>query len=504
MSVLGPQFADQWWRLNNLYWIIDADGMEIPFVPNEVQKKFYFSRAYRNLILKARQRGFSTFIQLLALDHCVFTKNFSAAVIAHTKDDAARIFRDKIKFAYERLPAEIRAAVGTNKNESGELLLTNGSGIRVTVSTRSSTMQFLHVSELGKIAAKYPNKAREILTGSLPSVHVGGWVFVESTAEGKEGAFFDLCQDARKRAEQGGKLTALDFRFHFAPWFGGSDNLLHEAVVIPERLASYFLAVENQCGVTLRDEEQWWYVATERVLGADMKREHPSTPDEAFEQSIEGAYWATAITDCYTGGRVGEYPIDPALPVHTSWDIGVSDQTTIWLYQVQQGAPVFLKYLEHSGEGLGYYIDLLRKTGWRFGRFFAPHDMAVREWGSGRSRMEMAREEHGVSFEIVAALSLADGIEAVRAMLPRSRFDEAGCELGLKRASGYRKDWNEKMGVWRDQPRHDLNSHGADSLRVAALSEVTMVAAASAGEYLAGEPVIAVNLVDRGAKRAIR
>jgi hypothetical protein len=499
VPTLAERLRDPWWRLNNLYRILDKEGKEVPFRCNAEQEEFYRTRHNRSVILKARQLGFSTLIQLMALDKCLFTRNIKAVVIADTKDNAQSIFRDKVKFAFDRLPPEIREHVKAEKNEAGELILSNGSSIKVTTSGRSGTAQFLHVSELGPIAAKYPQKAREVLTGSLPAVHGYGDVFVESTAMGKEGAFYDLCESSRKVTAMGGALSPLEFKFHFAPWWRGPGNVLAKRVEVSDRVASYLSELEKLTGFELLETQRWWYAATERLLGEDMRREHPSTPEEAFEQSVEGAYWAWLVMDAYRQQRVGHYPAMDGLPVHTAWDLGVSDLTAIWLYQIEPGGWVrVVKYIEHGGEGMGWYIERLRGLRLRFGRFFGPHDLAVTEWGSGRSRLEMARDDHGVSFELVPRLSLADGIGAVRKVLPKCVFDEAGCGEGLKRLSGYRRDWNDALGTWKDRPRHDVNSHGADAFRVLALSEA--VGVRSGPEQVGGDVGLS-ELVERCARK---
>jgi hypothetical protein len=121
------------------------------------------------LILKARQLGISTFVSLLFLDRCLFNSNQHTGIIAHTREDAEMLFR-RVKFAYDSLPVEIKALRMANTDNARELQLSNGSTLRVGTSMRSSTLQYLHISEFGKICAKYPDKAREIVTGALNAI----------------------------------------------------------------------------------------------------------------------------------------------------------------------------------------------------------------------------------------------------------------------------------------------------------------------------------------------
>jgi hypothetical protein len=137
---------------------------------NSAQRTLYDGMHSQNVILKARQRGFTTVIQLFMLDACLFNSDIRAGTIAHTLPDAQVIFRDKVKFPYDNLPDVLKIARPTQNDNTCELLFTNNSGIRVGVSLRSGTLQYLHVSEYGKICAKFPDKAREVRSGALNTV----------------------------------------------------------------------------------------------------------------------------------------------------------------------------------------------------------------------------------------------------------------------------------------------------------------------------------------------
>ena len=129
------------------------------------------------------------------------------------------IFRDKVRFPYDNLPEALKAAIPIFKDAADELEFGNNSAIRVSTSMRSGTLQYLHVSEYGQLCAKFPDKAREVRTGALNTVQAGQIVFIESTAEGREGHFYDLCEEAQAKQRMGTPLTPLDFKFNFFPWF---------------------------------------------------------------------------------------------------------------------------------------------------------------------------------------------------------------------------------------------------------------------------------------------
>src|SRR5690606_3243701 len=140
-----------------------------------------------------------------------------------------------------------------------------------------------------------PDKAREIVTGALNTVEAGQFMVIESTAEGQEGAFYRMCQDARELAAAGKPLSALDWKFHFFPWWKNPAYSLEPAgIVIPDELARYFERLEA-VGIVLTPGQKAWYARKEKTLDGDMRREYPSTPDEAFEQALEGAYFAQQI-----------------------------------------------------------------------------------------------------------------------------------------------------------------------------------------------------------------
>src|SRR5215210_6672609 len=228
------QFLDPRWRLSNLYWITDETGREVKFEPNPAQLAFLDDLHALNIILKARQLGFTTLCCLIYLDACVFTPHTRAGVIAHKLEDAKVIFRDKIKYPYGKLDEGIRSACPATQDSADTLTFGNNSSMRVATSMRSGTLQYLHISEFGKICAQAPEKAREIVTGALNTVAAGQFIVIESTAEGQEGPFYDLAQRARAKAAAGTPLSLLDYKFHFFPWWQDEDYAIadHHTVMI--------------------------------------------------------------------------------------------------------------------------------------------------------------------------------------------------------------------------------------------------------------------------------
>ncbi|MCO1336075.1 hypothetical protein MO867_17225 [Microbulbifer sp. OS29] len=465
------------WRLNNLYWIKDKRGKKVKFRMNPEQREYYENHHTRNIILKARQLGFTTEQCIIQLD-CALFESGACALIAHNLDDAKRLFREKVKYAYDQLPDVIKAANPARNDRAGELVFQNGGSMTVSTSFRGGTLRKLHVSEFGKICAKYPDKAREIVTGAFEAVSIDCDVTIESTAEGRQGYFFDYCQSSEKLHSQGASLTALDWKFFFYPWWKNPEYSLSGALSVPERFEKYFAELESKQGINLTDAQKLWYITKEKTLGDDIKREYPSFPAEAFQQSIQGAYYSRQFQRLYKEGRIGSLPDNSHLPVYTFWDIGVGDSTSIWFVRVVGDEYHVIDYYENSGEGIAHYMKVLKERGYNYAEHWAPHDIDNRDFsGNGKSRREMAREgyeidgeTYSLNFNVAPHGSVDGGIESVREVLPKCVFDQEKCDQGIKCLESYRKEWDDKNGCWKDRPLHDWSSHGSDAFRYFAVS----------------------------------
>lgn len=456
---------DPYWRLNNLYWIVDKRGSKVKFKLNWAQEKLYRESWYCNVILKARQLGISTFISILFLDRCLFNTHMSAGIIAHTLEDAQQLFR-RVKFAYDNLPPALKDCLVAQTDTANMLKFSNGSSIRVGTSLRSSTFQYLHISEFGKICAKYPDKAQEIITGSLNTVAPGQYVYIESTAEGKDGYFYDICKKAQQNGEEKRELTKLDFKFHFFPWYQEPSYTLTNRFPVSLEQKEYFDHLARM-GVVLTDDQQSWYIARLSTQKDDMRREYPSTPEESWEVSNEGFYYGKYMTHARQEGRVCFVPYEEALPVHTAWDLGYNDSTAIWFFQVHKMEIRVIDYVEGSGESLAHWIKVCKQRDYAYGKHIAPHDIMVHEYSSGHTRQSIARE-HGFNLLPSQKVEILTGIDAVRNILPRCWFDETKCVQGLRALDNYKKEWDERHACWRSSPLHNFASHGADAFRTLA------------------------------------
>jgi hypothetical protein len=244
----------------------------------------------------------------------------------------------------------------------------------------------------------------------------------------------------------------------------GTDNLLYDvwqqAGADQSGLWSRFRFPASETGYLPQAELE---AARQSMDAAEYAQEFECS----FAAAVRGAYYAELIDAAEVAGRIRDIAVEPQLPVHTAWDLGMDDATAIWFFQVEpSGDWRFVDYYEASGEGLAHYAKVLQDKGYLYGTHVAPHDIRVRELGTGKSRWERA-SELGIRFAIAPQLQVSDGIDAVRHKLPRCWFDSTRCADGIRALRTYRKEWREKNNVYADRPRHDWTSHCADAMRYA-------------------------------------
>lgn len=203
-----------------------------------------------------------------------------------------------------------------------------------------------------------------------------------------------------------------------------------------------------------------------------MKQEYPSTPKEAFESANEGLYYGLQISKLRANGGVCAVPYNDSLPVHTAWDIGLDDFTSIFCFQVNRGGQVaIINYYENWDEGASHYCDWLNKQKYRFGRHIFPHDARKRDIGSKTQYLDYVTPLLDGRFVVldIKECDKLEGIQTVRATLSRCVFDEAKTAKGLKHLEAYKKVWDDRLGCYKNSPLHDEHSHAADSFRYLAV-----------------------------------
>lgn len=188
----------------------------------------------------------------------------------------------------------------------------------------------------------------------------------------------------------------------------------------------------------------------------------------SFNSPIIGSYYGDNIRKAEESGRIIHVPYAEGIAVDTYWDLGIDDSMTIWFIQKVGQEFHMIDYYENSGEGLPFYAQVLQDRKYIYAHHFAPHDIAVRELGTGKSRLEVAKSL-GIRFEIAPALSLEDGINAGRAVFSQCWFDKEKTNRGINALKNYTKEWDEKNKVFKNKPQHNWASHGADGFRTFAV-----------------------------------
>ena len=451
---------DKQWRINNLYKILDKDKQEIAFVPNAAQIKYLEEASDLDVILKARQLGFSSAIQICEiLDSMLFKDNFQALIIANTQRNAKNIMRDKLVYAYDRLPPIIKAMRPLIKDTMEELILANGSSVTVSTSARGGTWSYTHISEFGNIARNSPDVARAILTATIPA---SKRIVVESTAEGADGEYADLVTKAR---------SGCEWKFHFYAWHDNVEYQMHDdGRSLQKEDTDYFAKIEASASKTLSREQRIWYITTRNRLPDPeaMRQEHPSTADEAFATSVNRCYYSTQYAKMEQDGRICSVPYDTTKVVDTWWDLGVSDSVAVWFSQEASGVERFIDYYEDTEQTVERLVDMLNKRGYTYGTHYLPHDGNQRKQGEKENLTPQQMFANlGVTNTVIVprVATRLIGINATRMKLSMAIFDAVKCALGLSRIKQYRKKWNKTLGcAIDDEPEHD-NSHGPDALR---------------------------------------
>lgn len=282
---------------------------------------------------------------------------------------------------------------------------------------------------LDEYAQMNPRVWTEILVPALSDRR--GWAVFIGTPQGRD-KFYDICMEAESK----GKLKKSD-------WFYAIHKASETGLISQEELDS----------------------AAEKMSPEEYAQEFECS----WTAAIRGAYYGDLMQKLDEKKQICSVPWEPTVPVHTVWDLGMDDSTAIWFYQ-QVGKEVrIIDFYEGSGNGLDHYVKHLSKQEYVYGEHWFPHDVKVRELGTGKSRLETLRSL-GVRGRVVPQHQVEDGIQAVRNILPRCWFDENRCKSGVEALRQYRHEYDDKREVYRNTPLHDWTSHAADSFRYVAMS----------------------------------
>ena len=395
----------------------------IPYTPRPLQRQFHEQRT-RFCVLLCHRRFGKTVAAINDLVRQALRSgkaDWRAAYAAPFYSQAKSVAWDYLKFYAGPVP-------GVKFNES-ELRcdFPNGARIRLFGTDNANALRGMYLDDL--VLDEPADMVRSVWTQVLRPMLADrqGRALFCGTPHGTENLLYDVWQQA------GEDESGLWSRFRF-----------------PASETGYLDATE--------------LAAARRAMDA---AEYEQEFECSFAAAVRGAYYADLVDAAEQEGRVCAVPVDPALPVNTAWDLGMDDATSIWLFQIAPGGEWrMVDYYEASGEPLAHYARVLQDKGHIYGEHIAPHDIRVRELGTGKSRLEVAADL-GIRFSVAPQLRVEDGIDAVRRKLPLCRFDASKCAAGLKALRFYRREWREDHQVYAMRPRHDWTSHGADAMRYA-------------------------------------
>lgn len=191
----------------------------------------------------------------------------------------------------------------------------------------------------------------------------------------------------------------------------------------------------------------------------------------SFTLGVEGSYYAQYMQDAKDEERIGLVPWNRHTRVFTAWDLGYEDYCSIVFFQISGQQIHVIDYYENCLKGMDHYADVLKKKPYVYDAHYAPHDADNHTFSSGMSTKEVAAGL-GITLTVLKTrnLRISDGIEIVRGVFPRVWMDEKKCGQLIKCLENYRKEFDQRLEVYRERPRHDKYSHGADAFRYMAIA----------------------------------
>lgn len=347
-----------------------------------------------------------------------------------TFSSGRRILWDAVQNDGRRVLDYIPKEIIESRNEQQmRIRFTNGSVIQV-IGSDNYDQTLVGVNAMGIVFSEYALSDPRAYQFSRPILTANdGWAFFISTPRGKN-HLWELYQIAKHNPND---------------WYASK------------------LTVEDTDHVSLYDIQK---ELSSGEMSEDLVQQEYYT---SFDMGVEGAYYAKYLDKMRIKGQIGMVPWESSFKVHTAWDIGVRDSTTIIFFQTIGQTVKIIDCYENSKVGLEHYIKILDQKPYQYGKHIAPHDIRVQEFGTGMTRVEKARQL-GINFTIAPNLSVEDGIEAVRSCFSKVWIDETQCKPLIKALENYRQEYDSKRKVYKSQPLHDIFSHFSDAMRYLAIS----------------------------------
>lgn len=409
---------------------ITGKVITIDYEPRDWADKFHENPKRFKVLVLHRRAGKTTAVLHHLQRDAFANKDTRYAYIAPTYKQAKNIAWDLIKGISRDLP-------GTEYNEVElKVKYLNGSIIQLYGADNPDSLRGIGL--WGVVFDEYSQQPSNIFTeiiGPALSDHQGYAIWI-GTPKGKN-EFYRLYNQAVTGSDKEGVDVSED-------WFG---------LLLPASLS----------GIIPEAELALW----KRNMSSD---EFAQEYECSFDASVRGAYYSDEVQKARAEGRISGFNYDPSVPVFTVWDLGIGDATAIGFYQKVNQEVRMIDYYEMSDKGLNWFAKILRDKEYVYSRHFAPHDIKVRELGSGKSRLEIAREL-GINFDIVPQMDVDDGINAGRLVFPRLYINLKNCITFVDYISQYHKEWDDKKGMFKERAKHDFTSHAADVHRYMAIVE---------------------------------
>ena len=212
----------------------------------------------------------------------------------------------------------------------------------------------------------------------------------------------------------------------------------------------------------------------------------------SFDAAVPGAYYAKQIGDAYADGRIGKHAVDPELPVNLVADLGYTDSCSWWGWQETPDGYRIVDFMEDDNQPIKHYIDWVKSRAYKVGHVYLPHDAKAKSLQTGKSIVEQFLQ-NGIQPRLVPEMSLQDGIEAARMILPECWFDEEPTYDGVDHLRAYMREWDERTQTYRNRPKHDQHSHASDSFRYLALAARKTVRKSKGGNKIQSKQSGGVN-----------
>ncbi len=479
---IAQNLTDPIWRIKNLYHVKDPKGKIVPFVPSPEQEDIihaiYEEGLEKIIILKARQLGMSTVIDIILTDKVIWEKGIQAAIVDLTQSDASKKLENKVRLAWNKLPSDLRSLfnIGKDSGKQFQIQLKQSPGdgwneVQAGMNARGDTFQILHISEWGAIQHEDENRSVEILTGALPAAKEG-IVIVETTWKGgKGGPLWELTQAAINTPTK--YKTKEDFTLFFFPWFTDERYYLEgDTEQITEECHEYLDRVEQETDFEITPPQRLWYFKVAMSKGFYRFREYPSTLEECFKGHIEGAIYQDLMLKAHADGRIKDFPQAHDQLTHTFWDLGSPKNTATWCVQFVGREIHLVDLICEEDLTLVERIAKLHSLPYNFGNHYLPHDAQARE----RAGLNFVEQASQIGLRNIIVLpkphSIWPGINHLQQIFNRILIRKSQCERGIAALEAYRTAKNKTLDYQTDMPVHDWTSHICDPLRIMAEADM--------------------------------